>query len=184
MFGLFARKGRREARNSFLPGGLEAALGPGQHPPLLTPIPAPFGLPKGHSPLLTAAFCLGNTSWDVLSRVRRAGRGLCQATTIDLSLQPSGPGKSPRSSWRKRQTGSKCLVPGCPCPLLAVSPCTASFAQQLCPRAGEMRFHGAEVPVQLLCFENIQTHHPVKASGQKTHCFWRLCSKDSEWLCL
>lgn len=31
--GLFAWKGRREARNTFLPGALEVALGPGQHPP-------------------------------------------------------------------------------------------------------------------------------------------------------
>lgn len=29
---LLAQNGRREARNSFLPGGLEAVLGPGQHP--------------------------------------------------------------------------------------------------------------------------------------------------------
>lgn len=38
----------------------------------------------------------------------------------------------------EEKTGSKCLVPGCPCPLSAVSSCTASLAQQLCPRAGEM----------------------------------------------
>lgn len=42
---LLAQNSRREARNSFLPGGLEAVLGPGQHPPSspasLLPLVAP-----------------------------------------------------------------------------------------------------------------------------------------------
>lgn len=108
---------------------------------LLTRTPAPFGLPKGHSPLITAAFCLGNTSWDVLSRVSRADHGLCQ----DLSLQHSRPGKFPRNSWRKRQTGSKCPGPGCPStlsippsPLPAVLPQGRGVAQ----REGEMHRMG------------------------------------------
>lgn len=55
---------RQAGSEKFLPG---SSTGSWPTPTLLARIPTLFGLPKGHSSLVTAAFCLGNTSWDVLS---------------------------------------------------------------------------------------------------------------------
>lgn len=111
---------QQEGSEKFLPARRPgSSAGPWPASTLLTRIPAPFGRPKGHSQLLTAAFCLGNTSGDVLSRASSSDHSPCQATTIDISLQPSGPGWSPREQCRRRQTVFKC-------PLSAVSSYTAS----------------------------------------------------------
>lgn len=86
------RMERQEGSEKFLPARSPgSSAGSWPTPTLLARIPALFGVPKGHSPLVTAALCLGNTSWDVLSCVSGADHSFCQATTAALSLRPSGP---------------------------------------------------------------------------------------------
>lgn len=147
---------QQEGSEKFLPARRPgSSAGPWPASTLLTRIPAPFGRPKGHSQLLTAAFCLGNTSGDVLSRASSSDHSPCQATTIDISLQPSGPGWSPREQCRRRQSSNAHSVQLPP----TLHPLHPSL--QLYPRAGRVAHRtgdtpgGAELPVQLLRFEDL-----------------------------
>lgn len=185
------RMERQEVSEKFLParspGG---SAGSWPTSTLLARIPAPFGVPKGHSPLVTAALCSGNTSWDVLSRVSGADHSLCQATTTALSLQPSGPA-SLQDISEEKTTSQALSTPEPSCPRegsVPDDPPTAATGQSRGKHEERGEAPWAKPLLKLLCFETIRMDHgnALKHTQKtllppKSGAFWGLSTQLAVW---